>query len=97
MNQRKSTRGLIAINGGLLAVLAAVTLSPASFAQRGGRARGEYTMVSGRMVGGNSHAIYIIDAANQEMVAAKWNDGTKTLDIISYRDLQADAATSPGR
>jgi hypothetical protein len=97
MNPTRKRRGLIALNGVLLAVLAAVVLAPASHAQRGVRARGDYTMIAGRMLGGNSHAVYVIDAANQEMIAIKWNDTTKSFDGIGYRDLQTDAQMQPGR
>lgn len=94
----RHTRGLIVLNGALLAVLALVTLAPGSHAQRGAtRARGEYTLVSGEIVGGNANAIYILDSANQELVAVRWNDGSKVLDGIGYRDLQADAQAQPGR
>ena len=97
MDGRKARRGLIAVNIALLMVLGAVVLSPSSMAQRGARARGEYTMVSGKIVGGNSHVVYILDGANQEVLAAKWNEAAKAVDVIGYRDMQADAQTQPGR
>jgi len=97
MNKRNTRRGLIVANAALLAVLAVVTLSPESVAQRSGRARGAFTMVSGKMTGGNSHAVYILDSSNQDMIAAKWNDGAKSIDVIGYRDLQADSQVNPGR
>jgi hypothetical protein len=97
MDARRARRGLIVLNGALLAVLAAVVLSPATLAQRGARARGEYTMVSGKIVGGNSHIVYVLDGANQEVIAAKWNESAKAVDVIGYRDMQADAQSQPGR
>jgi hypothetical protein len=93
----RARRGLIALNVALLALLGAVVLSPASFAQRSARARGEYTMVSGKIVGGNANAIYILDASNQEVLAARWNESSKAIDVLGYRDLQADAQASPNR
>jgi hypothetical protein len=54
-------------------------------------------MVSGRIIGGSNHAVYIVDAANQEMVAVRWNETIKGLDPIGYRNLQADAQVQPGR
>ncbi len=93
-------RGLIAVNVALLLLLGAVTLAPQSSAQRGGsggRARGEFTMVAGKMTGSSAHAIYIVDSSNQDMVAVKWNESTKSLDAIGYRDLKEDAQSSPGR
>lgn len=91
-------RGLIALNVVLLMVLAAVTLAPASHAQKGsGRARGEYTMTAGRITGGTSHAIYVSDANNQEVLVLLWNQTAKGLDAIGYRDLNADAKAQPTR
>ena len=82
-------------------MLAAVTLAPASHAQRatagGGRARGEYTMVSGKVTGGSAHAVYVVDANNQETLALIWNQSTKGLDVIGYRDQHADSTAQPGR
>ncbi len=97
MNPTTRQRGLLVLNGALLLTLGALVLSPPTFAQRGGRARGEYTMVSGKIIGGNSHAVYILDGANQEVLAAKWNDSAKSVDIVSYRDMQADIQAQPGR
>jgi hypothetical protein len=90
-------RGLIALNAGLLVVLAAVSLAPQASAQRGARARGEYTMVSGRLTGGSNNAAYVIDSSNQEMIALVWNNGRKGLEGIGYRDITADSGAAPGR
>lgn len=91
-------RRMIAINAGLLLLLGAVTLAPTSIAQRGAsRARGEYTMLSGKATGSSSHVIYIMDSSNQDLVAVRWNESTKSLDNIGYRDLKEDAQASPGR
>lgn len=88
--RNRSTRALIALNAALVCALAVVTLAPAAEAQRGGRGRGEYTMVSGRMQGTPEAAIYIIDANNLELVAVKWNRSRKQLDGVGFRDLAAD-------
>lgn len=91
-------RGLIALNVGLLALVGALTLAPHAGAQRAGaRAPGDYTMVSGRIVGGSTNVVYILDANNQEMVAVRWNPTTKSLDGVGFRDLSADAQMQPGR
>jgi hypothetical protein len=103
MHQIRNRRGLIALNVALLMVLAAVTLAPSSHAQRAGappatgRARGEYTMVSGKITGGSAHAVYVVDGNNQETLALIWNQSTKGLDVIGYRDQHADSAAQPGR
>jgi hypothetical protein len=98
----KNRRGLIALNACLLAVLALVTLGPAAQAQRGGgggagRARGEYTMLSGRTGGSSVHAVYVVDSANQEVLGLQWSQTRKGLESFGYRDLSADARAMPGR
>jgi hypothetical protein len=98
MRQR---RFLIALNAVLAITLLAVALAPQASAQRGGaaggRARGDFTMIAGKIQGGNGSAIYIVDANNQDMIALRWNQGTKALDGIGYRDLQEDSRlTTPG-
>ena len=107
MRNLNGSRGLIVLNMALLMLLAAITLAPASNAQRGnvgtnpgagvGRARGEYTMVSGRVTGGSSNAVYVVDANNQELLSLLWNQSGRGLDVIGYRDLHADATAQPGR
>jgi hypothetical protein len=99
MTRPRSSRPLIYLNAALLLGLGIVTLAPESHAQRAGagRVRGEYTMVSGRIMGGNTNAVYIVDAANQEFVAVRWNNASKSLDGLGYRSLQADAQAGPGR
>ncbi len=93
-------RSLLAINAALLGLLALVSFAPAVGAQ--GRGRGDYTMVGGGANGANSAVVYIIDAANQEMIAATFNVNTRVLDGVGYRNLAQDAAQvlrsqTPGR
>jgi hypothetical protein len=98
MSRSRTFKPLIYLNAGLLLALGVITLAPETHAQRaGGRVRGEYTMVSGRIMGGNTNVVYIVDAANQEFVAVRWNNGSKSLDGLGYRNLQADAQAGPGR
>ena len=96
---KAKNRGLVLLNGALLAVLAAVTLSPTTHGQAatGQRARGEYTMVAGRIMGGSTTVAYVVDTANQEMIAVRWNEGQKGLDGIGYRNLAQAAQAQPGR
>lgn len=98
MSTRTSRRPLVVLNMVLALVLAAISLAPRAEAQRGGgRGRGDYTMVSGRIQGGSSNAIYVVDAANQEMIALRWSDSTKGLEGIGYRDLRADSQSPQSR
>ena len=98
MHNSQTRRGLIVLNTALLILLAAVSLAPSSHAQRGGgRARGEYTMVAGKVTGSSAHAVYVIDSSNQDLIALRWSETTKSLEPIGYRDLREDANLSPGR
>ncbi len=98
MNNPQARRGLIVVNVALLMLLAAVSLAPSSLAQRGGgRARGEYTLVAGKVTGSSAHAVYVVDSSNQDLIALRWSETTKTLEPIGYRDLKEDANLSPGR
>jgi len=92
---RTNLRGLWALNIALLAVLAAVTLggSLQARAQAQARGRGDYTMVAGGVNGSEVAAVYIADVANQEIIAMVYNQQTKVLDGLGYRNLAADAAS----
>jgi len=95
MNQRKR---LIALNLGLAALLGVVGASRMVGAQVGAdRARGEYTMVSGRTNSGGAHAVYILDSVNQEMIALRWDQSKQTMSGIGYRSLVQDGQSNPGR
>jgi hypothetical protein len=95
---------LIGVNIALVAALAGLTLlasRPAeALGQRTattepaparGAARGLYTMLSGRIQGSTTSAIYILDAANQELVALTWNRSAGQLEPIGLRNLSDDA------
>ena len=85
-----SLRALLALNAILLALLAAVTLSPEVNAQA--RSRGSYAMVAGAANNIQSSAVYIVDAINQELAVVNYDGTTRALTGINYRNLAADAA-----
>lgn len=99
--------GLIALNAVALAALAWVALAPAASAQnqRGGggaaggtpRARGEYTMVSGRVLSLTEEVMYVIDSSNAELLALRWDNSRKTLSGLGYRDISADSKRGSGK
>ncbi|MFN0134127.1 MAG: hypothetical protein ACKVW3_16555 [Phycisphaerales bacterium] len=98
MKASTNRRALVLLNVVLGGLLVAISLAPSAQAQRGGgRGRGDYTLASGRIQGGNSNAIYVVDAGNQELVALRWNESTKGLEGIGYRDLRADAQAPQSR
>ncbi len=88
-------RGLLLLNGVLLAVLLAMTFGDSADAQ--GRARGNYIMAAGGVNGSQSAALYIADTTNQEMIAVTYSQNNKRLEGIGYRNLAYDAAARTGR
>ena len=88
-------RSLLVLNTLLLALLGGVTFGSSADAQS--RARGHYTMVAGGVNGATSSAVYIIDVVNQEMIAVAYNQNTKRLDGIGYRNLAYDATARTER
>lgn len=98
---RRPSNSLVVLNLALLGVLALITLAPRAGAQLSDptaqRARGEYTLVGGQTSSGNSNAIYVLDTANRELVALRWNPNTSALDGIGYRNLAQDVFAEPDR
>lgn len=94
-------RRVVAVNVVLLAALVSMTIGPGAAAQPAAgtpqRARGDYTMLSGKTNTGNTSAIYVLDAANQEIIALRWDASRQKLISIGYRDLDADAKAPPTR
>lgn len=81
---------LIAANLAALGFLAAVHLARPADAQAG-RARATYTAASGRIPGTETHALYVVDESNQEVVAVAWNPRSKQVEILGFRSLPLDA------
>lgn len=100
----RSQKRLIGLNIALLLMLGVVTIltSVDAGAQPGAaapapRPRGEYTVVSGRYQGGTTNAIYVLDAANQELIALSWDRSRNEIEVIGHRKLSDDAQLKPGR
>jgi len=94
----RQTRALVALNAGLLAVLALVTAVPRADAQAGvRRPPGTYALVGGEPPGGNANAVYVLDSANRELIVLRWNNSINQLEGIGYRDLRTDAVAEPTR
>ncbi|MFG0307088.1 MAG: hypothetical protein ACF8Q5_12830 [Phycisphaerales bacterium JB040] len=90
----RTRRGaLVALNAGLLATLAGVLHGPEAIAQVAGatgRAPGEYTLVGGAMPGTTDNTIFVLDAANRELIALEWSQSRSRLEGIGFRDLAED-------
>lgn len=94
------TRRIVAVNIVLLVVLVSISIGPGAGAQpssQPSRARGDYTMLSGKTNTGNVNAIYVIDGANQEIVSLRWDTSRQKLLTMGYRNLDADAKAPPTR
>ncbi len=77
-------------------VSAAAAQGPASGVGGGGRSRGQYLMVSGRLNGQSVNAIYVLDSANQEMIALRWERSQNALISLGYRPLAEDIRAGGG-
>jgi hypothetical protein len=85
-------RALIALNAVLIGVLALVTLAPAPGGDaqaQANRARGDYTMVAGRIQGSSEDAIFIVDSNNAEVVAVRWQKGAKEFAGVGYQSFNS--------
>lgn len=98
---RTKRSGLLALNAGLLIVAGGLAIDSAVFAQPGvagpTRAPGDYALVGGSIPGANSNAVYVLDAANRELVAVRWDPSTRGLVGIGFRDLASDATGRTSR
>lgn len=103
-SSRMSNR-LVGLNFALLLALGVLTIllnarpggAAAQPPDTAARTRGEYTIVSGRFQGGTSNAVYVLDAANQELMALSWNRSRDEMEIIGHRKITDDAQFRPGR
>jgi hypothetical protein len=98
--RRPARSGLVVLNLVLLGGLAMVSFAPNADAQAGTqntRVRGEYLVVGGATTNGVEGVIYVLDSANREMIVLSWNDSTKSVEGVGYRDLVQDASSDPDR
>lgn len=98
----KSKPGLLAANVVLLMALGALSWSPWAGAQNTaehtpGRARGDYTMITGHTAAGGASVVYILDSNNEELVALRWDQPTRAMAGVGYRNLSTDNVSKPGR
>jgi hypothetical protein len=61
------------------------------------RARGDYTMVTGKTNSGGPSVVYLVDSANQELIALRWDQTKQAMAGIGYRNLGADGRAGKGR
>lgn len=80
---------------GAAAGLAVIAGPPSARAQRPA-ARADYTLVAGRVQGSTEQVVYILDGANQELAAFRWNASDRALEPAGYRDVRTDAQRGAG-
>ncbi len=72
-------RGLLAMNAVLL------------LQAQNQRPRGQYSLIAARALGFSESAIYIVDAANGDMMVMRYDRSNKQLKFLGFRSLTADA------
>ena len=82
----KPKQALIILNAVLILILGLVTLGPSAKGQTA-RSRGQYLMVGGKYVMNQAGVAYILDQSNQELISLSWNDSSKNLFGIGYRNI----------
>lgn len=88
---------LLLLNLALVGVIVGLGAIRVARAQNAVRVHGEYTMVAGLTTSGGSHVVYVLDSANQELVALRWDQSKSAMAGVGYRNLAADAQAQPGR
>lgn len=88
---------LIGVNIALLGALIATSVLAQPRTPAGAdRARGNYTLVSGRVQGSTGSVLYVFDAANQELVAVRWDRNAARFESIGFRDVAGDSRQQQG-
>lgn len=96
MDRARRTPPVLVLNVVLAALVLTLAFVPSAGARQPVRARGTYTMVSGAIQGGNTDVAYIIDSANQELIAVNWDISKSALNVIGYRNLAVDGKQGGG-
>lgn len=85
---------LICINVGLLAALVWIESTPAAHAQ--GYAANNFAVVTGKLTGTNTDAIYVLDLNNSQLLGLHVNARGGVEVIPGLRDLKKDFAVRGG-
>ena len=87
---------LTILNCALLVAIIALPFTSKAVGQeaRTMRSHATYSMAGGNVGGFATGAIYIVDETHDEMISLMWNDKSKVLTSIGYRNLAADSGAS---
>ena len=81
---------LIGVNVALLLALVLGAGVPNAHAQEGFFGAASYMMATGKQPGGNTEALYIVDVAQQRMLAFRFNRAKLRLVKVGVRDFKKD-------
>jgi len=89
---RRAPRSLIALNAALLIALVVVLLLPQSEATgQARRGRGNYTMISGAVMGRKTQAgIYIVETKSFQMAAILYDSRNSRFQVMANRNMFQD-------
>ena len=89
VTKQTSRNGIIALNGILLVVLAAIVLSPKTEARSTSNHR--YLAVPSVANGVTTGIVYIMDTTQRELAAVAWDHNRNRIVTLGYRNISADA------
>ena len=94
--RRPRLLALTILNAAILVAIIALPLTHKAEGQdaRTARSHATYSMAGGNVGGFATGAIYIVDETHDEMISLMWNDKSKVLTSIGYRNLAADSGAS---
>lgn len=97
--KQKKYGALIGLNAALVGVLLLVSLPAGAGAQQqqgasSTRGRGNYTMVAGQVQGSAEDAVWIVDAANEEIMAMRWDISRQDVQFMGFSPFSA-SSTQP--
>jgi len=84
----------IAANLLIAVAIVVVPLARSATGQEGGgiRSISNYSMAGGNIGGVDAGVLFIVDETHEEMISLMWNEKSRLIVPIGYRNLNADAA-----
>jgi len=87
-------KALIAANLLIAAAIVGVPFARSAIGQEGGAVRSvsTYSMAGGNIGGIDAGVLFIVDETHEEMISLMWNEKSRLIVPIGYRNLNVDAA-----
>jgi len=85
---------LLAANLILAGAIVVVPFARSAVGQEGGAVRSisTYSMAGGNIGGSDAGVLFIVDETHEEMISIMWNEKSRLVVPIGYRNLSVDAA-----